>query len=837
VISAGEAQLLLNDWGAKEILDNPEDRFSSALSDVDVEKRQGHSDLAVLIRQILRTDDERRRKDVNREVNPKRLQLPSGLFPEDFNWGDFGLVSEGDKVRANPWRPQGLSLGDVDAVDTAVSIPEERRSPDNANQKEDEYPFDPFVKEIHPGVKTYRTQGQRSAVRSARILEPGDTLIVNLPTGSGKTTALLAAALSDATKLSIIVVPTVSLAVDQERRLREVDPQFPPTAYYGGLSQDEKNSFRRRIEEGRQPVVFTNPEALFTGLATSVTAAAKGGNLNLFAIDEAHIVAAWGDSFRPHFHALAGFRKHLLREATKGGHEAFSTILASATITDEVLLLLKDLFDGDENGRFLSVSAPLVRPEPSIWTSLNMTASERDDLLLEAIQNLPRPAIVYTTLKEKDEPGTLTPKKIKEILEEKGFKRIAVVDGGSSSKAREKVLKEIRDEPSSPAKVDLVVATSAFGLGIDVPDVRVIIHACFPESLHRFYQESGRGGRDGLATVSLVLATKEDKKLAKRMSNPGYLTNEVARKRWVAMWTNKQAVPGSKKLFEIKLGTLSKGIDENSPFNEKWNLSTLALMVRTRQISWDFSLNRENGTRRKKPVAKYENTVLVRLIGGNHNSDDFWDNKVTDTKKKLVNIAYKDFQMLEELLKGQKCAGEIIASQYTLESTNHEVMCVPSCGGCPFCRKKNEPPFAGYSPFAPAIEVRGEAQRVDGYAKMGQFGKRVIVRTPKPFKDASNNELSAWVVLLLRKTKCKLLVMPDSLGERIKVPTGIPCFVDRLGSFDGNLAPGVRTLLLHPPSEGTTDIFEGSDRSELFVIFCEDAQGFEGDIPFNTAGA
>jgi ATP-dependent DNA helicase RecQ len=827
MISVDEAQQLLTDWEINKAQDCPRDRFSSALSDVNVEKRQGHSDLAVLIRQVLRTDDERRRKDVNREVNPHRLQIPPGLFYENFNWVDFGLVKEGNKIRANPWRPPGFSLGDVDAVDTAVSVPEERRSPGTSAQKEDEYPFDPFVKEIYPGVETYRTQGQRSAVRSARILEPGDTLVVNLPTGSGKTTALLAAALSDTTKLSIIVVPTVSLAVDQGRRLREVDPQFPPTAYYGGLSQDEKNSFRRRIEEGRQPVVFTNPEALFTGLATSVTAAAKGGNLNLFAIDEAHIVAAWGDSFRPHFHALAGFRKHLLREATKGGHEAFSTILASATITDEVLLLLKDLFDGDENGRFLSVSAPLVRPEPSIWTSLNMTASERDDLLLEAIQNLPRPAIVYTTLKEKDEPGTLTPKKIKEILEEKGFRRIAVVDGDSSSETRERVLAEIRDSESSPAGIDLVIATSAFGLGIDVPDVRVIIHACFPESLHRFYQESGRGGRDGLATVSLVVATKEDKKLAKRMSNPTHLSNKVARGRWDAMWASKEGVSSSENLFKLKLGTVQGKIGSNSPFNEKWNLSTLALMVRTRQISWDFALS-EAGAR--------ENNVLVSLVDGRHNSDDFWENEITVTKEKLVEDSYKDFQMLETFLKGKKCAGKVIAGQYTIELADHEVVCVASCGGCPFCRKEKKCPNSGYQPHTPAICARVNSQEIDDYARMGKFGKRVIVRMSKSFEDANNNELSTLVDSLFRKAKCQLLVLPESLKGRIKAPTGVDCFVDYLDSFDATLAPGVRTLLVLPPGENSNWVFDGNERSEIYVILCEDPQGFEGDIALTDAG-
>ncbi len=98
-----------------------------------------------------------------------------------------------------------------------------------------------------------------------------------------------------------------------------------------------------------------------SSLARAVTRVASGGRLELLAVDEAHVISSWGDTFRPHFHSLAGFRTHLLRTATDNGHRAFRTVLASATVTEDTLRLLRVLFGGP--GPFLQVAAPVVRPD------------------------------------------------------------------------------------------------------------------------------------------------------------------------------------------------------------------------------------------------------------------------------------------------------------------------------------------------------------------------------------------------------------------------------------------------------------------------------------------
>jgi len=198
------------------------------------------------------------------------------------------------------------------------------------------------------------------------MLPPGATLVVNLPTGAGKTLAMLAAGETAQSGMSsVLVVPTVALALDHERRYHAQHPNSPPTAYHGDLPPATKADFRRRLRNGEQRVLFTNPESLVSSLARSMSDVAAGGRLALLAIDEAHVVGTWGDAFRPQFHGLVGLRTHLHRQANEHGHPAFKTILASATLSEDTLQLLRSLFG--QPGPFFHVAAPVIRSESEFW--------------------------------------------------------------------------------------------------------------------------------------------------------------------------------------------------------------------------------------------------------------------------------------------------------------------------------------------------------------------------------------------------------------------------------------------------------------------------------------
>src|SRR4051812_35123816 len=384
------AQEALNAW-ASGLQPLTPSRLVAALSEPNLTARSGAADVAVLLRQALRSNDESRRRypsDDHATLARSWLEVPfSSPFPATFSWPSYGLLPQrlddrAVRVSAEPWRPDWLEDVGDGGVDADVSGEVVCRSDESV-------PGDPFLPTIDAAITRYKTPGQRAAVRSALVLPPGATLVVNLPTGAGKTLAMLAAA--EAAPLgvtSLLVVPTIALALDHERRYRAQHPGSPPTAYHGDLAPAARAEFRRRLRSGEQRVLFTNPEALVSSLARPVSDAAGGGRLALLAIDEAHVVGSWGDAFRPQFHSLAGLRTHLLRRAEQQGHRPFKTILASATLTEDTLLLLRSLFG--EPGPFLQVAAPVVRAEPAFWQSVALGPDVREARLLEALRQLPR---------------------------------------------------------------------------------------------------------------------------------------------------------------------------------------------------------------------------------------------------------------------------------------------------------------------------------------------------------------------------------------------------------------------------------------------------------------
>ena len=148
-----------------------------------------------------------------------------------------------------------------------------------------------------------------------------------------------------------------------------------------------------RFREGAQWLIISSPEAACTVLARPLEASAAEGRLDLLAIDEAHIVAEWGDAFRPAFQTLAGLRRRILSLAPDGRRPV--TVMLTATLDDYGLEALRRLFPGD---RELLVSAQVTRPEPSWWMSHCETEDDKRERFLEACRHLPRPLIVYTSL-------------------------------------------------------------------------------------------------------------------------------------------------------------------------------------------------------------------------------------------------------------------------------------------------------------------------------------------------------------------------------------------------------------------------------------------------------
>ena len=745
------------------------------------------------------------------------------LFPRDFNWSLFGLNGrsrDGENVtcvRAEPWTAAWLQPEDGHPIDEDVAALMELRRNESVRG-------DPFLPHIDAEIEDYKTPGQRAAVRSALVAPAGSTLVVNLPTGAGKTLAMSAPAMDKGAggHTSIVVVPTVALALDHQRRHHKNRPDSPPTAYYGDLTPEQKHGFAERLRSGDQPILFTNPEALVTSLARPLTKVAAGGRLALLAIDEAHIVASWGDAFRPQFHALAGFRSHLLREAQRSGHPAFKTILASATITEGTLLLLEALFG--QPGPFLHVGAPVVRPEPSYWVASPEKPAIREERLMEALQQLPRPAIVYTTLRDEQRarPGTLTPQRLRRLAEARGFRRLAVVDGESSIAHREKVLRELRDSADRPATIDLVFATSAFGLGIDVPDIRAVIHACIPESLDRYYQEVGRAGRDGCSAISVVLPTEADREVAQGLSAPRYLTAELARDRFTAML--QASIQISKDTIRVPLTAVSGKVEAHSDYNERWNLLTLSLMARAGALAWDFSLETVPAEQGEEPDDR--GWLTVRILRGDYQNATFWNETVKELRTELAEQARSGLRQLSAALSGDRCTGELVAESYSISSPlKFRTVCLASCGGCPYCRRQGRQKWSSPAPSPKSIETSPShpPSRLRHFAAEGRFGPRLIVCS-----DSGDFRIRRRLRRILRSLiligGIQLIAAPRVLIEEIASalpPTdghGPPLMVNTLDDFDPVAEVGVPTLIVTADVSDPEPWLEGSARSELFVI-------------------
>lgn len=167
---------------------------------------------------------------------------------------------------------------------------------------------------------------------------------------------------------------------------------------------------------------------------------------------------------------------------------------------------LKELFAGDNPQAIVEVNGSFLRPEPMWYVS---KADDREDhrrQVEDAISTLPRPLILYVTTVEDAIDWH-------QYLLKAGYKRCGLVHGKVSPRQREKQIADWAED-----NVDIMVATSAFGVGMDKNNVRAVLHVTVPENIDRLYQESGRGGRDGYASVAQLIYRDDQISLARHLN-------------------------------------------------------------------------------------------------------------------------------------------------------------------------------------------------------------------------------------------------------------------------------------------------------------------------------
>jgi ATP-dependent DNA helicase RecQ len=366
-------------------------------------------------------------------------------------------------------REAQLALKGLDRIDAAAPRP----------QTTYEGPRDPDSLLAHFGHDEFRP-GQREAVQAA--LDGRDSLVV-MPTGGGKSLCYQLPGIASG-ELTVVVSPLIALMADQYRRL--LLGGHPAAMIASGMEEDAVRDALHAVRTGTARIVFCSPERF---ASSSFLSALSARSVDLFAVDEAHCVSEWGHDFRPDYLRLRGVIDRL-RSPTVMALTATATELVAEEISGR--LGLRDPF---------VVRSGFDRPNLSFdVVPLEGTGSKaRKQMVLAAALEDPanRPSIVYCG----------TRRDVKEVTERLRADGLAAVGYHAGMAADERASAQFR---FMEGDADVVVATNAFGMGVDKADVRSVIHWAIPKSVEAYYQEVGRAGRDDRPARGILLAMRAD---------------------------------------------------------------------------------------------------------------------------------------------------------------------------------------------------------------------------------------------------------------------------------------------------------------------------------------
>ncbi|HEX8223785.1 MAG TPA: DEAD/DEAH box helicase [Allosphingosinicella sp.] len=536
------------------------------------------------------------------------------------------------------------------------------------------------------GYPTYQSEAQKAAVRALLTQPPGSGLMVSMPTGSGKSLLFQIAALhgreSSSGACAFVITPTIALALDHARTLSRLAGLEQSRALTGDTPPAEAQVIVDAFRRGEVPILLLSPEKALGGslLRHLIEAASPNSPLlgldarltHVF-VDEAHIIESWGRSFRPDFQRLPALLAEL-----RVANPAIRAVLLSATLPPAARRVLRQSWRFD--GEWLEVDARIPRYDHDVVVAAYDDATPRDEALDHLLDRAPRPAIVYTT-------EVQHARRLHDHLSRSGgYRRLALFTGESRPNERRQVVERWAQD-----QLDLVVATSAFGMGIDKPDVRSVVHACLPEGPARWYQEIGRASRDGgqgLAACLFVEGPRNsDVSSAYALATGGWLTRELAEARWAelsASATDRRWEDGRQRM-SVNLDAVREGLRrQESDYNRGWNMSLLTLMQRA-------------------------GAIQVRSVpSAGDQPGSVWELEIMDPRI-LDRAGTEAWDKVFELRNGEISEARALLGPFVSTMTESRRACVtrtvfelieptafaPPCGRCPACRVAEIPPPEG----------------------------------------------------------------------------------------------------------------------------------------------
>lgn len=560
------------------------------------------------------------------------------------------LSAAGDLITA-PFRPAWLA-NETWSEEQGVDASPEFAIPDES------LPAEPWLWAFGGSrMRRWHSPAQKEACWQALTAPPGSTYLLGLPTGAGKSlTFQLAARFSGG--VTIVVVPTTALAIDQAIAAQQILADFPhlnPRYYSSNDPNSDPAAVRTALRDSTCRLLFASPEACVSGsLRGVIDELAETGRLAMLVVDEAHIIDSWGGHFRVEFQLLALRREQWL--AKSGGH--LRTLLLSATFTPHCLGLLRTMFGGNDWRQF---DCQRLRPEITYFRSAFAQAEAREAAVVMALRHLPRPLILYVTEVDQAE-------RFHTLLTAAGFAAVERFHGDTDGAERRRLLLAWRAN-----EIEIMVATSAFGMGVDKADVRAVVHACYPESVHRYYQEVGRGGRDGAKMIALWMPLlPKDRTIATSLL-PKMLGADLITLRWETLLAAKR--DEGEDVISMPTNVRHKRLIGGRSYgqNIRWNKRLLLMMARARLIDLvDLGFVEDAN----EPNGHFERVLLrCRFVPGDPRLADM----LKLPRQHELDEAARGVQALDRYLAGEAKICRLLRHEYGADT-------IVACGGCPACR-------------------------------------------------------------------------------------------------------------------------------------------------------
>jgi len=341
----------------------------------------------------------------------------------------------------------------------------------------------PLLRDVF-GFDAFRP-GQEEIVEA---VAKGENVLAIMPTGGGKSLCFQLPALMRE-GVTVVISPLIALMRDQVRGLQEAGVEAG--ALTSGNTQEETDAVWEGLEAGRLKLLYMAPERLASGAALGML---RRVGVSLIAVDEAHCVSQWGHDFRPDYLRIGDLRR------TLGVPLAAFTATADAETQEEIV---QKLFDGEPPRAFLRGF-----DRPNIHLAFGAKDNPRRQILDFAAARRGSSGIVYCGTRAKTEA-------LAKALGDDGHSA-CFYHGGMEAEDRRAVETRFAREDGL-----IVVATVAFGMGIDKPDIRWVAHADLPKSIEAYYQEIGRAGRDGAPAETLTLYGPDDIRLRRSQIDEG----------------------------------------------------------------------------------------------------------------------------------------------------------------------------------------------------------------------------------------------------------------------------------------------------------------------------